>query len=299
MLRRGTAVIARPGVGLQFNILPEHAVVLPVPDHVSMGGMLTTITGARLAVDPHDLARQLSYCGLSVAEAEDIVDELTRARVLAPRHTGAGIAVLHSGRPSEALLGALAKIGIAATAYRGAKELIHQVPAGRLALLPGNLFLPSDVLYALMQAGICHYPVGTIDGAVVAGPLVIPGRTPCLTCLDHHYTRQDHNWNSIRIQATSRPVSTDPLHAEAAALMLASIVAEHIIPWQRSGSSASDIPAVLRERLELRLDGAHVASLPIAHEPTCPACAMLREDIPQPLQIPPSPEPQLAQIRPC
>ena len=275
-INRGTAVIARPGVGVQFGVLPHNAVVLPLPAQVSTGHVLTTFAAARLPIPRAELSTGLSYCGLSLEAAEDIVEELLRCGVLRGFPAHPSIPVLKSGSASDRQVAALRKEGFAAHIVNTPRELILGHSAGSVALLPGNIFLTADVHYMLMQAGISHLPSVAIDGAIILGPLVIPGVTPCLQCMDHSYVTQDEQWHSIRMQAAGRPISADPLHVEAAALTVASVVARHLMPWQAAGKPKDRIPELLRKRLEIRLGDAQISTTEVEFAPGCLTCQMTR-----------------------
>lgn len=279
-INRGTAVIARPGVGVQFNVLPHNAIVLPLPAHVSPGHVLTALAAARLPVPIDELTASLNYCGLGPDAAADIVDELMRCCVLREYPEQHSVPVLKSGTASDRQIAALRKEGISAHLVDSPATLVSQARTS-VALLPGNMFLPADLHYMLMQAGISHLPSAAIDGSVIIGPLVIPGVTPCLNCFDGHYGHQDAQWNSIRMQAAGRPVTTDQLHVEASSLMVASIVARHLIPWQSRGCLPSEIPEILRHRSEIRLGDVHVSSTEITADPECMACQMTKQ-LPRP-----------------
>lgn len=49
----------------------------------------------------------------------------------------------------------------------------------------------------LWMAGVRHLPVMIDDKGVRIGPLVVPGVTPCLACLDAHLTAVDPGWAAL------------------------------------------------------------------------------------------------------
>lgn len=70
--------------------------------------------------------------------------------------------------------------------------------------------------------GICHLPVVLDEDRIRVGPLVIPGVTPCLTCLDLHRTDWDRAWPALlpqlgRSRSPLPPVLPVPLRYAAAA----------------------------------------------------------------------------------
>lgn len=78
-----------------------------------------------------------------------------------------------------------------------------------------------------LRDDIAHLPVAFEPGATTIGPLVVPGRTPCLACRDGHERDRDASWPTLHAQlvgATSGRI-TAARTAEAAALV-ARILAE-------------------------------------------------------------------------
>lgn len=274
VLNRGIAIVARPGIGIHVRILPHHAIVLPLPHHVSIGRVLTTLSSARLPTARTELERNLHYCGLTADMAEDIVEELLRAKILREHHQPPRITLLRSGAASERLSAALAREGIPAEEIPTTHRLIRTLPAGSVVHLPGTAFIAADLHYQLMQAGISHYPSAAIDGSVLLGPLVVPGSTPCLSCLDYHYTTMDGQWVSIRMQAAGRPQATDPLHIPAAAEITAGIIVHHFLPWMHAGAPTASIPPILTQRLEYRLHEASITRTSITRAPGCLSCQL-------------------------
>jgi bacteriocin biosynthesis cyclodehydratase domain-containing protein len=71
--------------------------------------------------------------------------------------------------------------------------------------------------------GITHLMVVIDEDRVRVGPLVVPGVTPCVTCLDLHRTDWDHAWPALLPQlgraawAIAPPRLTAPLRYVAAA----------------------------------------------------------------------------------
>lgn len=79
----------------------------------------------------------------------------------------------------------------------------------------------------LMTDGTPHLSVVVREASVLVGPLVEPGRTPCLRCLDLHRTDLDPHWPAVAAQlAVQRPGPEDTvLAAVGASLAAAQVVA--------------------------------------------------------------------------
>ena len=63
---------------------------------------------------------------------------------------------------------------------------------------------------------LAHLAVSVRDGTVVVGPLVRPGSTPCLNCLDLHRTDRDPAWRMVAAQLHTAPDSAEPVTAVTA-----------------------------------------------------------------------------------
>ena len=72
----------------------------------------------------------------------------------------------------------------------------------------------------LVAGNVAHLSVAASEAIGVVGPLVIPGRTSCLSCVDMARTDRDPAWPLILAQACGRAP-----HPVACAAMLAAAVA--------------------------------------------------------------------------
>ncbi len=69
-----------------------------------------------------------------------------------------------------------------------------------------------------------HLPVAFEREAAVIGPLVVPGRTPCLSCRDEHETRRDPAWPMLHAQLVGRSVSISAARIALAARLAARVL---------------------------------------------------------------------------
>lgn len=79
----------------------------------------------------------------------------------------------------------------------------------------------------LVTAGTAHLSVVVREASVLVGPLVRPGRTPCLRCLDCSRTEADPAWPALAAQLAVRPPDPEEtlLAAVAAPLAAAQVLA--------------------------------------------------------------------------
>ena len=70
----------------------------------------------------------------------------------------------------------------------------------------------------LVTDAVAHLSVVVREASVLVGPLVRPGRTPCLRCLDLHRTDADPDWPALATQLAARAgEGTEAVLAAAAA----------------------------------------------------------------------------------
>ncbi len=85
---------------------------------------------------------------------------------------------------------------------------------------------------------LAHLAISVRDGTVVVGPLVRPGRSPCLNCLDLHRTDLDPDWQAIVAQLHTSPDVGEPV-AATTALAAAAFAAHEVLSHIDGGSPAT------------------------------------------------------------
>ncbi len=137
--------------------------------------------------------------------------------------------------------------------------------AGVRVLVAPHVLTPRDYL-PLLSADIPHIRFVVGDRSIEVGPLVVPGRTPCLRCLDEHRLDADPHWPVVAAQLLGRPVSAPPgdpaLLAAAAMLGLAfaavsatrsTILTDAVIRLDRRSGAVSRLPHEWHERCSCRM----------------------------------------------
>ncbi len=71
------------------------------------------------------------------------------------------------------------------------------------------------------RRGSPHLMVHAAEGTGVVGPLVVPGRTSCLRCVDLHKTDTDPCWPALAAQLAAHPQPADLASAQATAAFAA------------------------------------------------------------------------------
>lgn len=107
--------------------------------------------------------------------------------------------------------------------------------------------LPGD----LVAGAVAHLTVAAAEAIGVVGPLVIPGRTACLNCVDLARSDRDPAWPLILAQASGR--ASQP--AACAAALAAAVAAQATAQALAYLDQAAPGPAVINGTLELVLPG--------------------------------------------
>lgn len=114
-------------------------------------------------------------------------------------------------------------------AVRRSAPEVDLAPMGRgragFAVLVGAAAPAS--LTALSYRRMAHLAVTIREGAVIVGPLVRPGRTPCLNCLDLHRADRDPAWRLVAAQLLDSP-GDEPV-ASTTALAGAAFAAQEVL----------------------------------------------------------------------
>jgi hypothetical protein len=76
------------------------------------------------------------------------------------------------------------------------------------------------------QRRLAHLAVAVRDGTVVIGPLVRPGASPCLNCLDLHRQDRDPGWRVVAAQLSDGVDQAEPIAATTALAATAFAAAE-------------------------------------------------------------------------
>lgn len=114
----------------------------------------------------------------------------------------------------------------------------------RLTLVVGVGEPSRSVVDRLTRRGKAHLLVRFVEGEAVVGPLVVPGRTACLRCLDADATQQDPAWPLLVEQyahASSHDRAdglTEPLDPMLTELVLA-WVARDVITYCQDGQPST------------------------------------------------------------
>jgi hypothetical protein len=192
---------------------------------LAAGGALDDFPASTLRAVPQAARARLAAELASVSLASQDGDG--GARTLA-RRDAARVCIYGAGRIGRAISDILATAGIGFVA--AADEITVRpaaAPAGAgragpvlpdLAVLAGHQH--AEVAAGLMSSRVPHLAASASEAIGIVGPLVLPGQTACLRCLDFTRADNDPAWPLILAQLagrTSEPVACDAALAAAVA----------------------------------------------------------------------------------
>ena len=102
----------------------------------------------------------------------------------------------------------------------------HQHPT--VVVLAGDAVPDLGVAAALTRNRIPHLTVSAGLARAVVGPLVLPGRSSCLSCAHRHRTAADPGWPAVARQLADRTPRAETFLAAAAACLAVREVLQHI-----------------------------------------------------------------------
>ena len=167
----------------------------------------------------HALAPVLETTGLESTTPETTALETTALQTTAlgattleatglettPPETGPGIVCVDgTGRTADRIRGLLHDLGIAT-------RLADDDPD--LAVVVGHYVLEPARHRRWLRRDIPHLPVVFSDGEIRVGPLVEPGRGPCLYCLELDRVDADPAWPAMACQLLGRDAPTEAARA--------------------------------------------------------------------------------------
>ena len=151
-------------------------------------------------------------------ECNDLIDSLSPVLVATPpAPPNAHVAVLGSGTLVDSIARILSASPVTVEVAAAPGELDQPDPD--LVILAGHFVIPPSVHSHWLRRDIPHLPVVVSDSAAEVGPVVTPGITGCLLCVDMHRRDADPSWPAIATQLMGRTslAETPTLVAEAAA----------------------------------------------------------------------------------
>jgi bacteriocin biosynthesis cyclodehydratase domain-containing protein len=189
------AIVWRDPFSLQFGIEPVRAVLREV---TTAEERMIAALGA--GVSRSGLAMIASSSGAGEREVVSLLKRLDGLLVTPADPTPAPrVAISGSGPTVERIADALAIAGVQVSVGGAIPDASCD-----LGLAVGHYVLDPDSYGFWLRRDLPHLPVLFGDDSVTIGPLVEPGSTACLYCLEHYRRDADASWSAIASQLWGR-----------------------------------------------------------------------------------------------
>lgn len=205
-LRPGLHVVRRDAATLQIGVDPPARVIAPDTD-----GVRRLLAALRSAQPPLSLSPEAAVC-LTDLLAADLVVSADRLDAAAAQFGPSAAGRVR--RRAEASVGVRGPTALVVRATRTLADAGVGLPRGPepptawLVLSEGEPL--RDALDDLVREGAPHLLVVSRAGALEVGPLVVPGQTACLRCVDAHRAGHDPR-RQLVVEQTARLVAAGAL----------------------------------------------------------------------------------------
>lgn len=231
---------------------PRVRLLAPTPQEQRFIGKLSEGVNAR------ELSGVAKKCGLSDADQRSLLGRLepvlvrvlgqtasSRAAELRRSHQSAPeLHVIGQGMFAAELQRLFAREGVPSTLVqpmRPDEAALPPPPVSGFAVIIERFFGAATVPHELFSNGVPHFPICLTDHSVFAGPLVLPGRSPCLACVELNRVDADPLIAVLAAQIIRATPSAETL---ACAELAASLALVAFKQWQ--GEFPSDAAVRLR-----------------------------------------------------
>jgi bacteriocin biosynthesis cyclodehydratase domain-containing protein len=200
--------------------------------------------------------------GLALAGVGSVWIDVDAEVMVQASDLGTGLLDSDRGRPAvEAIAGAVRRVAPGTSAGRPPARA-----APDLCVLADAVVPEPTRLVALHRDRVAHLPVRLRDGTGLVGPLVLPGRSACLGCVELHRCASDPGWPTVSAQLVGRPGRGGPAAAAATAALG---VAQVLAALDAAGGGETATPPVLGAALELDLVSGELLHRPWSAHPDC------------------------------
>ena len=264
-------VLLRPDGAVQIGWDPDRAVLVRPPGGVSPGGLAGLLRAMAAPMSAADLRRLACARGLGEPEFDCLLAELVSAGVVQAAGVGRASARalsirVHGGGPLSDLLAD----GLRCSGARVSRSAHAGGAAGGvdLVVLADSLAADPRLVRDLQALRVPHLSVRVRDGAGLVGPLVIPGVSSCLCCVDLHRTDRDPAWPALAAQLRDVVGAADRATVLAtAALALGQL--HHIIAAVHGDQAGGGPPATLNATVEVDVAAQRIRARRWSRHPLC------------------------------
>ena len=208
----------------------------------------------------------------SGASANDVSALLRTLKLLliADEPIGAAhrVSIVGAGQTVERIANTLALAGVQVSVSSSVSASAGEDECD-LGVVVGHYVLDPESYGFWLRRDLPHLPVVFGDESVMIGPLVEPGSSPCLYCLEHHRRDSDASWSAIASQLWGRRARSETPLAGAE---VATRVARLVLARLESGRPAR--PTMSARSFQLGVETGEVTRREWMPHPDCGCVAM-------------------------
>lgn len=270
VLTPGTPVLARPDRRVHVGSDPSTALVLDVAPTVTIGTLVAVLQRLRTPQRFVQVRRAVRASGLTVTAFWEIVDRLVDtgkavppSPTLSPRlHVG----VIGRGEISGLLLAELPRNGHLAFPFDPASLFRSGGRRPHLVVLSDQPVADPALWEPLVAASVPHVTVHVNDDIGTVGPLVLPGLSSCLRCVDLHRADLDPHWPLLAATLHGVAGAGSSATRQATAAVAAAQITEIA---DRLRAHTPDPPSITGRILTFRPAPSTLTSSPAPVHPRC------------------------------
>lgn len=198
-------VLPRPDEAVQIGWAPRRAVIVRptgAAPATAIRRLLTALTQELTWEQIQNLPCSKLFDNPEALRS--LIDELVATgavirRVRPPAATTPSIRIIGQGPISDALAQALTHVNV--RLHRSTHTVYGKSWCDiDLVVLADDLITEERLLQRLVGASVPHLAVRARDGCGLIGPMVLPGVTSCLECIDRHRQDRDAHWPAVAAQ---------------------------------------------------------------------------------------------------
>lgn len=237
-IRSSRPLLWRTPHSLQVGVDHPRLVVDSVDDHAAP---LVHALQDGISEDGYELLRRQR--GVSKDSALHLLNQLSPAFVDDEKPQTVSCAVYGTSNATPLFARQLEHLGVTVTRVNSVDDLASH--PGVVILLADYLLDP-QWLHTLPSGDRPHVPVVFSDLTVSAGPLIIPGHTPCLSCRELTIRDEEPEWLNLGSQLWSTPSP----HADPKGASVAAVLAAELLSVVRPASAPLDTSEPFQLRWE-------------------------------------------------
>ncbi|WP_143965667.1 hypothetical protein [Gordonia zhaorongruii] len=267
VLLPGVPVLARADAAVHVGCDPHSAVVLRPAPGVDVRAVADVLQRLRSPITYRAVSRKVRASGLDARTFRSMLDRLVAAgKATSTRRCARMCIDVHGhGDVAAALTASLRSSGHDVRNVRADHHRLRPRP-GTLAVIADQPIADPVVTAYLMESRLPHVSAYLRDGIGVVGPLVLPGSSSCLRCVDLHRTDLDPQWPVLAAQLSGVAGYASP------AVLRATIAIAHAqiddIAAKLPGPTPIS-PTAVGRMFEFRESPARLDSLDIPVHPRC------------------------------